>query len=97
MESINIIRKSVCFCIWSWSIWKNDSEWIKDVNHSFLKSLAVNNNGFYKRIKTSNADTVMSECFHGLAQPLLKDIKVQYHHKNIRDLTESKFNTFYEI
>ena len=35
----------------------NGSRWIQDVNHSFLKSLAVNNNGFYKRIKTSNADT----------------------------------------
>ena len=41
----------------------NDSGWIRDVNHSFLKSLAVNNNGFYKRIKESNTDLKLSEYF----------------------------------
>ena len=33
----------------------NDSEWINDLNHSFLKSLSLNNNGFYQRIKQTLA------------------------------------------
>eukprot|EP01084_Bolivina_argentea_P269754 458531_1 len=38
----------------------NTSEWINKVNHSFLKLLAVNNNGFYKRIKESYTNAVLN-------------------------------------
>ena len=73
----------------------NDSGWIKDVNHSFLKSLAVNNNGFYKRIKQSNTDSKLSEYFNILSRPILTNIKVEYHNKNIQELTETHFNSLY--
>eukprot|EP01084_Bolivina_argentea_P046619 85846_1 len=42
----------------------NDSGWINDLNHSFLQVLSVNNNGFYKRLKQTSADTVLEEYFN---------------------------------
>ena len=61
----------------------NDSGWIKDVNHSFLKSLAVNNNGFYKRIKQTNTDKTLQEYFTILSNPILTNIKFENNNKNI--------------
>ena len=73
----------------------NNSGWIKDVNHSFLKSLAVNNNGFYKRIKEKNTDSELSEYFSILSNPTAINIKIKYNNKNVRDLTNTKFNSLY--
>ena len=53
-----------------------DSGWVHDVNHSFLKSLSLNNNGFYRRIKQSNTDSKLSEYFDVLSKPLATNIKI---------------------
>ena len=74
---------------------ENDSGWINDVCHSFLKSLAVNNNGFYKRIKQSNTDLQLTEYFNILSNPIATNISIKYNNKNIRNLTETHFNAIY--
>ncbi len=50
MDKYNKYNK---ICIYSFGVGSNgnDSEWVSDLNHSFLKSLAVNNYGFCQRIK----------------------------------------------
>eukprot|EP01084_Bolivina_argentea_P250469 419648_1 len=73
----------------------NDSGWIEDVNHSFLKSLAVNNNGFYKRIKQTNTDTKLTEYFNILSNPILLNTTIKYTDKNIEQLTGTNFNILY--
>ena len=60
-----------------------------------MKSLAVNNNGFYKRIKQSNTDHALSEYFRLLSKPMITNIKISYNNKNIRNLTETKFSSLY--
>eukprot|EP01083_Nonionella_stella_P234299 824828_1 len=74
----------------------NNSQWIHDLNHSFLKLLSLNNNGFYKRIKTSFADTSLAQYFRSISQAKLSNITVQYKNKNVTDLTETKFNALYD-
>eukprot|EP01083_Nonionella_stella_P234298 824826_1 len=74
----------------------NGSQWIGDLNHSFLKILSLNNNGFYKRIKTSFADTSLAQYFRSISQAKLSNITVQYKNKNVTDLTETKFNALYD-
>eukprot|EP01083_Nonionella_stella_P173618 599454_1 len=73
----------------------NDSSWIKDLNHSFLKLLSVNNNGFYQRIKSSHTDTALTAYFNILSTPVLFNIDVQYNHKNIEQLSKTTFHTLY--
>ena len=73
----------------------NDSDWIKDLNHSFLKLLAINNNAFYKRIKQAQIDEKLKEYFNILSNPILTNIKIEYNNKNIKQLTNTKFNTLY--
>ena len=74
----------------------NDSGWMNDLSHSFLKSLSVNNGGFYQRIKQGTADIVMSDYFKMLSKPILNDIKITYTNKNISELTTTSFNTLYQ-
>eukprot|EP01083_Nonionella_stella_P241574 843485_1 len=52
----------------------NDSSWIKDLNHSLLKLLSLNNNGFYQRIKSSHTDTALTGYFDILSKPVLFNI-----------------------
>eukprot|EP01083_Nonionella_stella_P188626 695742_1 len=73
----------------------NDSAWIKDLNHSFLKLLSVHNHGFYQRIKESSADTKLAECFSILSKPMLSNIKVQYENANVTHSTQTTFNTLF--
>eukprot|EP01083_Nonionella_stella_P110047 321758_1 len=73
----------------------NDSSWIKDLNHSFLKLLSLNNNGFYQRIKSSHTDTALTEYFEILSKPVLFNIDVRYNHKSIRQLSKTTFHTLY--
>ena len=82
--------------IFTFGVGGDGSGWIKDLNHSFLKSLAINNNGQYKRIKSGTADTAMTEYFNILSQPKLMNIKIKYDNKNIDELTQTQFNTLYE-
>eukprot|EP01083_Nonionella_stella_P154258 496805_1 len=74
----------------------NHSQWIGDLNHSFLKLLSLNNNGFYKRIKTSFADTSLAQYFGSLSHTKMSNITVQYKNKNVTDLTETKFHALYD-
>eukprot|EP01084_Bolivina_argentea_P046617 85840_1 len=64
----------------------NDSSWMNDLNHSFLQVLSVNNNGFYKRIKQTSADTILEEYFNILSKPVVLNINIEYRNKNIYDL-----------
>eukprot|EP01083_Nonionella_stella_P067431 178354_1 len=73
----------------------NDSSWIKDLNHSFLKLLSVNNNGFYQRIKSSQTDTALTAYFDILSTPVLFNIGVKYNHKNVEQLSNTTFHTLY--
>eukprot|EP01083_Nonionella_stella_P174151 602854_1 len=73
----------------------NHSQWIGDLNHSFLKLLSLNNNGFYKRIKTSFADTALAQYFDILSQPILSNITIEYKNKNVTDSTRTQFNALY--
>ena len=52
----NIDKYSKKISIYSFGIGKslNDSSWINDLNHNFLKLLSINNNRVYKRIKDIN-------------------------------------------
>eukprot|EP01084_Bolivina_argentea_P301114 519380_1 len=73
----------------------NDSAWIGDLNHLFLRKLSLNNNGFYKRIKQKTADTTFAEYFTILSKPVLSNINVEYNNKNISNVTKTSFNTLY--
>eukprot|EP01084_Bolivina_argentea_P038752 71652_1 len=73
----------------------NNSLWVNDLNHSFLKLLAVNNNGLYKRIKQHLTETFLEEYYNILSKPILSNIEVKYDNKNIKNLTQTKFNTLY--
>eukprot|EP01083_Nonionella_stella_P152195 487497_1 len=74
----------------------NDSSWIHDLSHSFLKSLAVNNDGIYKRIKESTCDGQLNEYFDILSRPVLSNVRVEYDGMNEMDLTQHAFNTLYD-
>eukprot|EP00484_Ammonia_sp_Unknown_P017184 CAMPEP_0197027774 /NCGR_PEP_ID=MMETSP1384-20130603/7651_1 /TAXON_ID=29189 /ORGANISM="Ammonia sp." /LENGTH=928 /DNA_ID=CAMNT_0042456677 /DNA_START=52 /DNA_END=2838 /DNA_ORIENTATION=- len=73
----------------------NDSAWINDLNHSFLKSLSVNNNGLYQRIKHTTIDRTLTEYYQILSKPVLSNIRVQYDDDLVHDLTQTRFNTLY--
>eukprot|EP01084_Bolivina_argentea_P121279 214921_1 len=73
----------------------NDSEWVSDLNHSFLKLLSVNNNGLYQRIKKSSADESLGQYFAILSKPILSNINIEYTNKNINNLTVTKINKLY--
>eukprot|EP01083_Nonionella_stella_P059183 154869_1 len=73
----------------------NSSRWITDLNHSFLKLLALNNHGFYKRIKETTTDVLLNEYYALLSKPILSNISIRYHDKYVSDLTNTRFNTLY--
>jgi len=74
----------------------NHSQWIYDTDHVFLRSLATDNNGFYRRIKKSALQSEMKAHFDLLAQPLLTNIRVQYDNMmDIPQLTQHEFSTMY--
>lgn len=76
---------------------RNDSKWINDLNHSFLKLLSLNNNGSYKRIKQSNANTSFNEYFSILSKPLLSNIVLKYNQSFIQYLTNTNFYSLYSV
>ncbi len=88
----------------NWYTWKwqfgigrpgNDSSWCGDLNHLFFKKLSLNNNGFYKRIKQTIADTTFNEYFTILSKSVLSNINIKYNNKNISNITKTNFNTLY--
>eukprot|EP01084_Bolivina_argentea_P311557 539329_1 len=93
----NIDKYSSKISIFSFGIGRdsNDSSWVSDLNHLFLRKLSLNNNGFYKRIKTVSADTAFSDHFNILSKPVLSNIEIKYDNCDITDITCTKFNTLY--
>ena len=94
----NIDKYSKKISIFSFGVGKdgNDSGWINDLNHSFLKLLSLNNNGIYKRIKQTNIDTALTEYYDILSKPVLTNINIKYDGNiNIKNLTKTSFNALY--
>eukprot|EP01083_Nonionella_stella_P141371 435412_1 len=74
----------------------NDSGWIRDLNHSFLKVLSLNNDGVYKRIKQTNVETALTQYYDMLSKPVVSSICIQYDDPSVTNLTKTSFNTLYE-
>ena len=51
--------------------------------------------GFAIRIKATNPDRKLSEYFKILSNPILTNIRIGYHYKNVRNLTDSNFDVLY--
>eukprot|EP00484_Ammonia_sp_Unknown_P015947 CAMPEP_0197080930 /NCGR_PEP_ID=MMETSP1384-20130603/214375_1 /TAXON_ID=29189 /ORGANISM="Ammonia sp." /LENGTH=949 /DNA_ID=CAMNT_0042519821 /DNA_START=24 /DNA_END=2874 /DNA_ORIENTATION=+ len=76
----------------------NDSSWVSDLNHSFLKVLSINNNGFYYRIKQTTADSALSEYFSILANPILSQQNNNGFYYRIKQTTaDSALSEYFSI
>eukprot|EP01083_Nonionella_stella_P032399 88697_1 len=95
LQSIDAYSSKICIFCFGIGADGNDSSWIKDLNHSFLRVLAANNNGFYKRIKQTKTDTLLNELFDVLSKPILTHIDIQYNDKYVNDLTQTRFDSLY--
>merc|ERR1719461_2280423 len=72
----------------------NDSDWIRDLNHSFLKLLALHNNGMYKRIKQKDVDSTLGDLYSVLSKPRFSNIQIEYD-QNVQNLTKTSFHSLY--
>eukprot|EP00483_Globobulimina_turgida_P013371 UN13395 len=71
---------------------------MNDLPHAFLKSLAVNNNGFYKRIRQKTADSELTQYIDIISKPICANVKIKYSNHsyiNPSTLTQTKFNSLY--
>ena len=75
----------------------NGTNWVNDMDHSLLKLLSLNNNGFYKRIKSNNTTNDLNTYFNILSQPTLNNVSIKYTCNNItfKGMTKQKFNVVY--
>ena len=63
----------------------------KQIDQSFLKILAINNNGLYARMKQSTVDQELDHYFNILANPIMINIKIEYKNTNIIGLSNTEF------
>nr|KAF6420493.1 inter-alpha-trypsin inhibitor heavy chain 3 [Molossus molossus] len=69
----------------------------KYLNHNFLESMALENNGFARRIyEDSDANLQLQGFYEEVAYPLLTDVEVEYPQNAILDLTKNTYQHFYD-
>ncbi|XP_060060463.1 inter-alpha-trypsin inhibitor heavy chain H3 [Erinaceus europaeus] len=69
----------------------------KYLNYNFLDSMALENNGFARRIyEDSDADLQLQGFYEEVARPLMTGVEVEYPHNDIQDLTQNTYQHFYD-
>nr|KAF6335283.1 inter-alpha-trypsin inhibitor heavy chain 3 [Pipistrellus kuhlii] len=69
----------------------------RDVNYNFLESLALENDGFARRIyEDSDATLQLQGFYEEVANPLLTGVEVEYPENAILDLTRNTYQHFYD-
>ncbi|XP_049633670.1 inter-alpha-trypsin inhibitor heavy chain H3 [Suncus etruscus] len=69
----------------------------RDLNYNFLDSLALENNGFARRIyEDSDATLQLQGFYEEVANPLLTGVEMEYPENAIQDLTQNTYQHFYD-
>ncbi|XP_037386421.1 inter-alpha-trypsin inhibitor heavy chain H3 isoform X1 [Talpa occidentalis] len=67
------------------------------MNYNFLENMALENNGFARRIyEDSDADLQLQGFYEEIANPLLTDVEMEYPTNAIMDLTKNTYQHFYD-
>jgi len=72
----------------------NDSRWVHDLSHSFLKNLSTQNHGAYHRVKQLHADTALTQQFQVLSRPMLRHVEIAYD-DCVTETTQTSFGALY--
>ncbi|XP_008850034.1 inter-alpha-trypsin inhibitor heavy chain H3 [Nannospalax galili] len=68
-----------------------------NLNYNFLDTMALENNGFARRIyEDSDADLQLHGFYEEVANPLLTSVEVEYPENAIQDLTKNNYPHFYD-
>ncbi|KAM5231087.1 inter-alpha-trypsin inhibitor heavy chain H3 isoform 1-T2 [Hipposideros larvatus] len=68
-----------------------------NLNYNFLESMALENNGFARRIyEDSDANLQLQGFYEEVANPLLTGVEVEYPENAILDLTQNTYKHFYD-
>ncbi|XP_055985633.1 inter-alpha-trypsin inhibitor heavy chain H3 [Sorex fumeus] len=68
-----------------------------NVDYNFLEKLALENNGFARRIyEASDATLQLQDFYEEVANPLLTGVEVEYPQNAILDLTQSTYKHYYD-
>lgn len=69
----------------------------RHLNYNFLDSMALENNGFARRIyEDSDANLQLQGFYEEVARPLMTGVEVEYPHNDIQDLTQNTYKHFYD-
>ncbi|XP_012590621.1 PREDICTED: inter-alpha-trypsin inhibitor heavy chain H3 [Condylura cristata] len=68
-----------------------------NLNYNFLETMALENNGFARRIyEDSDASLQLQGFYEEIANPLLTNVEVEYPNNAILDLTKNTYQHFYD-